>query len=1108
MIQLHRVRLINWHNFIDNTLSFEKITYLIGVNAVGKTTILDAIRYCLTTNKNFNALGNRKSSRTLQGSVHGKQRGENVYTRRGHTVSYIGVEFIDQKHQKPFVITVRVESENPEQEMRHIQQTWYISPLGIKLDDLPFIDQSTNTPNSKEKFSIPTGKMPPIEKQSEARNLICQRLGIGKADSPLGRKFSSVFPMGTSLDEISDFRTFIYEYILPQPEMDLESLQKDEMELENLQETLATAQRRAQQLKEIVTVGDQALEKERDVCINRGFILFAKYQADMTEESRLIQEQERCQSSLVQLEMQYAEAEQKEEIAHTAYMQAWQALENSDEGKGLEVLRKKEREIRNNIIDMQRKVSIFKNIQANIKEFLCEASKQFSVENEWYPDQIRNYPDRSHLQMIQTLEKAVISLKDKIGEKYFNLNKYITQLKDESKELDDRIRALERGQWVYPDKDRANIVRNAINKALAEQGMQTDAKVLCELLFMNDESWQDCVEANLGNRRFDILVSPEHYFVAKQVFEKMGVDVGGVSLLDSPALYRDRNKKSSADHTLATKVSSENPLAVIYIRELLGNIICCDSSDDLEKFPNSATQDLLRHYPYRLRRLPKQNRYIGLDARKQQLTAAKKQLRQVQDQLTQMNVQNNALKALRDKSNEIIHGKYVVEIQKLWNCESEYQEQCKEHSAISSEIEQWENNPLLCGLQSMEQRTKREWEKRKKYCEKLAGDKEIQKSKISSFKDRIDTSRNNAETSKKNWELFTQQYAHLLQAVDSKYSDAVKRNTPEQIAANYIQSNYQQKLENERDSIIHNQLIPLQRQYRQEYDSDFAEGIESVEFFRTQYQQMVQIDLERYSASLMKAKERCRERFRREILYRMKDDILNAQRQFRELNRIMKELHYGEERYRFHVQGSKNPDMERFYHLIMNDRNTETTQEDSLFNIVAMDDPAYEAQIDEFVERILSAAKEAVMERQKGKQFSEKQMIQWVDYRQYLDYDIIITNTKTDESVPLSKVIQDSSGGENQAPFYIAICASLLQIYQKCDNGIRLVLLDEAFSKMTSDRIKPMMSMFRQMNLQVLLITTVEKASAIYPFCDITYSIVKSGTRNAVAPFYLEVHND
>ena len=77
-----------------------------------------------------------------------------------------------------------------------------------------------------------------------------------------------------------------------------------------------------------------------------------------------------------------------------------------------------------------------------------------------------------------------------------------------------------------------------------------------------------------------------------------------------------------------------------------------------------------------------------------------------------------------------------------------------------------------------------------------------------------------------------------------------------------------------------------------------------------------------------------------------------------------------------------------------------------------------------------------------------------------------------------------------------------LQIYQKSENSIRLVLLDEAFSKMTSDRIRPMMELFRRMQLQVLLISTVEKSTAIQPYCDITYSIVRHGDVNAIAPFY------
>ena len=126
----------------------------------------------------------------------------------------------------------------------------------------------------------------------------------------------------------------------------------------------------------------------------------------------------------------------------------------------------------------------------------------------------------------------------------------------------------------------------------------------------------------------------------------------------------------------------------------------------------------------------------------------------------------------------------------------------------------------------------------------------------------------------------------------------------------------------------------------------------------------------------------------------------------------------------------------------------------------------------------------------------------YVDYRTYLDYDIKVTNRVTGQQAYLSRVSRDSSGGENQAPFYVAICASLLQIYQKSENSIRLVLLDEAFSKMTSDRIRPMMELFRRLQLQVLLISTVEKSTAIQPYCDITYSIVRHGDANAIAPFY------
>ena len=145
--------------------------------------------------------------------------------------------------------------------------------------------------------------------------------------------------------------------------------------------------------------------------------------------------------------------------------------------------------------------------------------------------------------------------------------------------------------------------------------------------------------------------------------------------------------------------------------------------------------------------------------------------------------------------------------------------------------------------------------------------------------------------------------------------------------------------------------------------------------------------------------------------------------------------------------------------------------------------------------------KENTRARQEGRTAAGATLSDYVDYRTYLDYDIKVTNQVTGQQAYLSRVSRDSSGGENQAPFYVAICASLLQIYQKSENSIRLVLLDEAFSKMTSDRIRPMMELFRRLQLQVLLISTVEKSTAIQPYCDITYSIVRHGDANAIAPF-------
>ena len=72
-----RIRLINWHNFVDETIEVANggHLFLLGDNGSGKTTVLDAIHYVLTAGENleFNSAarvaGTRSGGRRSQGVV-------------------------------------------------------------------------------------------------------------------------------------------------------------------------------------------------------------------------------------------------------------------------------------------------------------------------------------------------------------------------------------------------------------------------------------------------------------------------------------------------------------------------------------------------------------------------------------------------------------------------------------------------------------------------------------------------------------------------------------------------------------------------------------------------------------------------------------------------------------------------------------------------------------------------------------------------------------------------------------------------------------------------------------------------------------------------------
>ena len=574
----------------------------------------------------------------------------------------------------------------------------------------------------------------------------------------------------------------------------------------------------------------------------------------------------------------------------------------------------------------------------------------------------------------------------------------------------------------------------------------------------------------------------------------------GLELLDTPGIRKaNRHAETAPADSLAAQVTSENPLAAQYADTILRRIVCCDTPETLEQYPDSATRDLLRHHPFRLERLRTPQRYIGLEARRAHAGALAEELEALAERTRTAAQTEQNLKTAYDQYQNFQRGTAPQQLAGLWEARTAAEKARNAVAEQEGKLAEYRENPLLQEMYREEETREAAWEAARTAVEQVGGDIRVCEKQIASCeaeqKKAGETAQQSADAARK----FFAAHPLLEPLARTRMQALAPADKP--AAAAQAAEKAQARLDDALTAYLTGTLEPAQKAYNEHYVCDYPLGLAGLDQYRAQHESLVRIDLERYAARLEQAQRDCKDRFRKDILFRMKDDIFNARRQFRELNKVMEQLTYGEEVYRFELEPSRDPQLAAFYQVIVDKGNQQMTDGDSLDNLAATADPAYERQVDALMEKIMADVDENTRARQEGRTGTTT-LSDYVDYRTYLDYDIKVTNRVTGQQAYLSRVSRDSSGGENQAPFYVAICASLLQIYQKSENSIRLVLLDEAFSKMTSDRIRPMMELFRRMQLQVLLISTVEKSTAIQPYCDITYSIVRHGDVNAIAPFY------
>ncbi len=113
---------------------------------------------------------------------------------------------------------------------------------------------------------------------------------------------------------------------------------------------------------------------------------------------------------------------------------------------------------------------------------------------------------------------------------------------------------------------------------------------------------------------------------------------------------------------------------------------------------------------------------------------------------------------------------------------------------------------------------------------------------------------------------------------------------------------------------------------------------------------------------------------------------------------------------------------------------------------------------------------------------------------------MIVTNEKGEEQ-RLSKTLLKKSGGETQIPFYIALLASFSQVCRIQNNTIRIIILDEAFSKMDGERIQESIHLLRRFGLQAIFSAPPDKIPDIAPLVDRNIAVYKDSYHSFTRSF-------
>ena len=1127
MIKLTKIRLINWHYFLNTTADIENITFLTGDNGTGKSTIIDAMQIVLlgdTTGRNFNKAANERTGRTLRGYLRCETGetadGQVVVLRPGRFTTYIALQFYDTVKESEFTLGIVIDSFADGKDDRHF--FW----LNTGFPDNNFtnkdkIDTNVRALTYREFEEYLSSAYKRQDYQFFETNELYRQF-LKKVLGNLSDKYFTLFKKSVSFVPISDISQFITEFVCDvEHKVNIEPMRKNIEQYRLLQVQSNRLRERIDALKAI----QQAYEKFTSTRKNLATLTYVSARADFDyAQSALKASEDRLknlQDSLVTISQQISQVDQQiSDLNEDKEGLIAQKVGSEGYSMSSELSQRKERveqriaalktQAQNIVKQVYEYCANFASAAANCRAALVDLNLDLLSGDESFKDKVTEFLNLSielanecdevkgscqsnslDPNCLENLQREMDLFRSRGAALLVDIDHAIFRLSNESKDLSQQLKNVGSGHKILSRE--YSVCLREFSQTLLARHPDAKIRMFGDCIDVNDPEWTYALEACLGTNLQNIFVDPAYYNDAYRIMRDVVNQYGyyHINVIDSERVMRFMAEHPASPSSCASLVDADSDEARAYADFLLGRIHKCTTFEEARNSGSGLLSDCsgYRNFTTWYLRRP-QNLLIGtkVDAssaagvheRFSQVDRTLNDIRFVRERLYQVSMLNamSAKEAINYRDD-------LIQMKDLPDLEAQVDrlaDQMREGNLKGvAEIDQ-KIRLVDADLATLAKRR-----------EDLAVDKggamhEIQRLNTEVLPQAREQLEHFRGALAKYSEQERAEYEQSYEQLRTKFNtDQVKQE------ASSLYSRYVQKQKSTKD-----ELLMQRSRYVTTYNLSYDINLEdSNEPYSTELDQLSNVLLPEYTKKIEEAHSAAIREFKDDFVYKLRQLIETVHSQIDELNEALVDVRFGRDRYRFTV--SPNKDLLEYYNMIMDPMLLSTGEADDMFM------STYKVQMDQLFSLIADEGDASEQDRERIRQNIDR----FTDYTTYLNFDLLVKRGEGPTAVEssLAHSFRRQSGGETQTPFYISILASFAQLYRASsdENTLRLVIFDEAFSKMDIVRIKEAVGLLRSFGLQGVISTPPEKLRDLAKLVDESLVAMHSDKKRMS---YLDLYQD